>query len=69
MPLDMRIFATSTSQSLTTNVNVSRLKIGRVRESFALIILDMSTFVHLEFNVTKTSGVLKLCPGNDHDMF
>ena len=63
MPPHLRIFATGTSQSLTTNVNVSRLKIGIARESPATIILDMSTLLHLEFNVTKTACVLKLCPG------
>jgi hypothetical protein len=63
MPLHLRILATGTSLSLTTNVNVSRLKIGRARESPATIILDMSTLLHLEFNVTKTACGLKLCPG------
>lgn len=57
MPLQLCIFATGTSQSLTTNVNVSRLKIGISRESPANNILDMSTLVHLEFNVTKTAYV------------
>ena len=63
MPPHLRIFATGTSQSLTTNVNVSRLKIGRARESPTAIILDMSTLLHLELNVTKTACGLMLCPG------